>query len=92
MYLCNFPFCFQFHLLKLDHYDFFIPESDTIEVFAEITSASGFEYDNLFIRYYLNLPNGKMLNNILTLLVGCKLFCFSTILLYKKKKNYLYLG
>ncbi|XP_025418079.1 Meckel syndrome type 1 protein homolog [Sipha flava] len=47
----------NFHLLKLDHYDFYVPESDTIEIFAEITSAIGFEYDNLFIRYYVDIPS-----------------------------------
>ncbi|XP_026812777.1 Meckel syndrome type 1 protein isoform X1 [Rhopalosiphum maidis] len=48
----------NFHLLKLDNYEFYIPETDTIEIFAEITSASGFEYDNLFIRYFIDLPSG----------------------------------
>lgn len=42
----------------MDHYDFYIPESDTIEIFAEITSAIGFEYDNIFIRYYVDISPG----------------------------------
>lgn len=30
-----------------------------MEIFGEITSASGFEYDNIFIRYFIDLPSGK---------------------------------
>lgn len=52
----------QFNQIKLDHFDFYVPESDTIDIFAEITSATGFEYDNLFIRYNIDLPLGKIMN------------------------------
>ncbi|VVC44581.1 B9 domain [Cinara cedri] len=52
------PNTLNLNLLKLEHCEFYVPESDTIEIFAEIKSASGFEYDNLFIRYCVDLPSG----------------------------------
>lgn len=61
-YNVHFILILQLYQLKLDHFDFYVPESDTIDIFAEITSATGFEYDNLFIRYNIDLPLGKIIN------------------------------
>lgn len=51
-----------------------------MEIFGEITSASGFEYDNIFIRYFIDLPSGKFsLSKIVLLSLNLKITYYSRI-------------
>lgn len=51
-----------------------------MEIFGEITSASGFEYDNIFIRYFIDLPFGKFtLSKIVLLSLNLKITYYSRI-------------
>ncbi|XP_050519965.1 tectonic-like complex member MKS1 isoform X2 [Daktulosphaira vitifoliae] len=45
------------YLTKFDCHDFHMPANDTVDIVGEIISASGFEYDSLFVRYQIYIPS-----------------------------------
>ncbi|XP_050519966.1 tectonic-like complex member MKS1 isoform X3 [Daktulosphaira vitifoliae] len=51
------------YLTKFDCHDFHMPANDTVDIVGEIISASGFEYDSLFVRYQIYIPSAQKLNS-----------------------------